>query len=123
MRAVDELDFGEIYINRTLGESVHAHHAGYKESGDRRRGRQVGPAALHADQDRLPPPWLSRARGAPRALLLDPADNVAVAVAALEPGEAVAVDGAAALAQPVRFGHKLARRDIAAGEAMSSTTR
>ncbi len=24
---------GEIYINRTLGESIHAHHAGYRESG------------------------------------------------------------------------------------------
>jgi lactaldehyde dehydrogenase/glycolaldehyde dehydrogenase len=33
MRTVNELDFGEIYINRTLGESIHAHHAGYKESG------------------------------------------------------------------------------------------
>lgn len=28
MRTVDDLDFGEIYINRTLGESIHAHHAG-----------------------------------------------------------------------------------------------
>lgn len=33
MRTVNDLQFGEIYINRTLGESVHAHHAGYKESG------------------------------------------------------------------------------------------
>jgi len=33
MRTVEELDFGEIYVNRALGESVHAHHAGYKESG------------------------------------------------------------------------------------------
>lgn len=33
MRAVNDLEFGEIYINRTLGESVHAHHAGMKESG------------------------------------------------------------------------------------------
>lgn len=33
MRTVEELDFGEIYINRTLGESIHAHHSGYKESG------------------------------------------------------------------------------------------
>jgi lactaldehyde dehydrogenase/glycolaldehyde dehydrogenase len=33
MRTVNELQFGEIYINRTLGESVHAHHAGMKESG------------------------------------------------------------------------------------------
>jgi lactaldehyde dehydrogenase/glycolaldehyde dehydrogenase len=33
MRAVDELQFGEIYVNRTNGESVHAHHSGFKESG------------------------------------------------------------------------------------------
>ncbi|HEX4214464.1 MAG TPA: aldehyde dehydrogenase family protein [Candidatus Dormibacteraeota bacterium] len=33
MRSVNDLQFGEIYINRTLGESVHAHHAGLKESG------------------------------------------------------------------------------------------
>ena len=33
MQTVNALDFGEIYINRTLGESIHAHHAGYKESG------------------------------------------------------------------------------------------
>ena len=33
MRTVNDLQFGEIYINRTLGESVHAHHAGMKESG------------------------------------------------------------------------------------------
>ena len=33
MNTVNELDFGEFYINRTLGESIHAHHAGYKESG------------------------------------------------------------------------------------------
>jgi lactaldehyde dehydrogenase/glycolaldehyde dehydrogenase len=33
MRTVNELDFGETYINRTLGESIHAHHTGYKESG------------------------------------------------------------------------------------------
>jgi lactaldehyde dehydrogenase/glycolaldehyde dehydrogenase len=33
MRTVDALRFGEIYINRTLGESIHAHHSGYGESG------------------------------------------------------------------------------------------
>ncbi len=33
MRSVNELEFGEIYINRSLGESIHAHHAGFKESG------------------------------------------------------------------------------------------
>ena len=32
MRAAEELEFGEIYINRTLGESIHAHYAGYRES-------------------------------------------------------------------------------------------
>jgi lactaldehyde dehydrogenase/glycolaldehyde dehydrogenase len=33
MQTVDSLQCGEIYINRTLGESLHAHHAGFKESG------------------------------------------------------------------------------------------
>jgi lactaldehyde dehydrogenase / glycolaldehyde dehydrogenase len=33
MRAVEDLEFGEIYVNRTLGESRHAHHAGFRESG------------------------------------------------------------------------------------------
>jgi lactaldehyde dehydrogenase/glycolaldehyde dehydrogenase len=33
MNTVEALRFGEIYINRTLGESVHAHHSGYGESG------------------------------------------------------------------------------------------
>jgi lactaldehyde dehydrogenase / glycolaldehyde dehydrogenase len=33
MAAVEQLEFGEIYINRTLGESRHAHHAGFRESG------------------------------------------------------------------------------------------
>jgi len=41
MRTVNELDFGEIYINRTLGESIHAHHAGTKNPVSA-RGRQVG---------------------------------------------------------------------------------
>jgi lactaldehyde dehydrogenase/glycolaldehyde dehydrogenase len=33
MRAAQEVDFGEIYINRANGESVQAHHAGFRESG------------------------------------------------------------------------------------------
>ena len=33
MTAVEDLEFGEIYVNRTLGESRHAHHAGFRESG------------------------------------------------------------------------------------------
>lgn len=32
-QAVDRLEFGEVYVNRSLGESVQAHHAGFKESG------------------------------------------------------------------------------------------
>jgi altronate dehydratase len=49
----------------------------------------------------------------PRALRLDPADNVAVAVVPLEPGEEV-LD--VRLRDAIRFGHKLALRDIPAGE-------
>jgi lactaldehyde dehydrogenase/glycolaldehyde dehydrogenase len=33
MAAAERMSFGEIYVNRTLGESIHAHHAGYRESG------------------------------------------------------------------------------------------
>ena len=33
MRAAQDLDFGELYINRANGEQVQAHHAGHKESG------------------------------------------------------------------------------------------
>jgi lactaldehyde dehydrogenase / glycolaldehyde dehydrogenase len=33
MQGVEGLQFGEIYVNRTLGESIHAHHSGYRESG------------------------------------------------------------------------------------------
>jgi lactaldehyde dehydrogenase / glycolaldehyde dehydrogenase len=33
MRAVNELDFGEIYVNRPSGESPHGFHTGYRKSG------------------------------------------------------------------------------------------
>jgi lactaldehyde dehydrogenase/glycolaldehyde dehydrogenase len=33
MQTVADLEFGEIYVNRSIGESVHAHHSGYRESG------------------------------------------------------------------------------------------
>lgn len=33
MRTLDALRFGEIFINRTLGGTVHAHHSGDGESG------------------------------------------------------------------------------------------
>ncbi len=54
---------------------------------------------------------------APRALVLDPADNVAVAVIALEPDDTVELAGASVrIAGDVRFGHKFALRPIAEGE-------
>lgn len=33
MRAVDELDLGEIYVNHPSGESRHGFHTGYRKSG------------------------------------------------------------------------------------------
>ena len=33
MRAEQDLAFGEIYINRTLGEAMQAHHSGHRQSG------------------------------------------------------------------------------------------
>ena len=33
MRAVADLDFGELYINRVGPESLHGYHVGYRESG------------------------------------------------------------------------------------------
>ena len=54
---------------------------------------------------------------APRILILNPRDNVAVATAVLEAGEEVAgVDSPLQVLDRVAFGHKLALRPIAAGE-------
>jgi lactaldehyde dehydrogenase / glycolaldehyde dehydrogenase len=33
MRAAHDVDFGEIYINRTLGEAMQGHHSGHRQSG------------------------------------------------------------------------------------------
>ncbi len=33
MRAIRDLEFGELYINRGPGESVHGFHSGWKQSG------------------------------------------------------------------------------------------
>jgi altronate dehydratase len=58
-------------------------------------------------------------RERPRAIVLDPADNVAVALRALSEGEEVVVGGTrirAATAIPM--GHKLARLPIGDGEAV-----
>lgn len=33
MQTVEELQFGEIYVNRSLGEALQAHHVGWNESG------------------------------------------------------------------------------------------
>jgi hypothetical protein len=55
----------------------------------------------------------------PRALVLDPADNVAVAVADLAAGESLPVAGeTVVVTAPIRFGHKLALRPLAAGDAV-----
>ncbi|HVW17365.1 MAG TPA: UxaA family hydrolase [Solirubrobacteraceae bacterium] len=59
---------------------------------------------------------MTSASDAPRALLLDPADNVAVAVVGLDAQEAVAVgDTRVPIAEAIRFGHKFALRPIPAG--------
>jgi altronate dehydratase len=53
----------------------------------------------------------------PRLLLLHPRDNVLVAAARLRAGETVSFEGwSVILPTDVPLGHKLARRDIAAGE-------
>jgi hypothetical protein len=52
----------------------------------------------------------------PLALVLDPADNVAVAVQAIDAGVAVPLgDVVVTTAEPIRFGHKLAVVAIPAG--------
>jgi lactaldehyde dehydrogenase/glycolaldehyde dehydrogenase len=33
MRAAEEIEFGETYVNRTLGEALQGHHIGWGESG------------------------------------------------------------------------------------------
>lgn len=33
MRSMNELSFGEIYVNRASGESPHGFHTGYRKSG------------------------------------------------------------------------------------------
>lgn len=56
------------------------------------------------------------AEAPPRVLRLDPADNVAVAVIALQAGETVVLDrDVVAVGEPIRFGHKVALSAIAAG--------
>jgi hypothetical protein len=52
-----------------------------------------------------------------RVIVLAPEDNICVACQDLEPGTELVIDGKAVrLAQAIPTGHKLARRDIAAGE-------
>jgi hypothetical protein len=52
-----------------------------------------------------------------RVVLLHPADNVLVCCQAGRPGDRIACDGATiALAEAVDLGHKIARRDLRAGE-------
>ncbi len=54
--------------------------------------------------------------GRPRALRLDPRDNVAVALTVLEPGERLPLgDEMVDVHERIPTGHKVALRDIAAG--------
>ena len=53
----------------------------------------------------------------PRLLVLDDSDNCLIAATRLAAGTELAIDGARVrLAEDIELGHKLARRDIAAGE-------
>jgi hypothetical protein len=53
----------------------------------------------------------------PKLLLLDPADNVLVAIQTLEVGDVLTVAGRrVTVPQRLTLGHKLAARDIRAGE-------
>lgn len=53
----------------------------------------------------------------PRLLLLSESDNVLVARSRIAAGAPIEVDGVGIrLAEPLPIGHKIARRDIAAGE-------
>jgi altronate dehydratase small subunit len=54
---------------------------------------------------------------APRVIVLDPSDNVAVALAALAGDETVTFgQGTVKVVEPIRFGHKIATREIGAGD-------
>jgi altronate dehydratase len=56
-------------------------------------------------------------RERPSTIVLDPADNVAVALRAIEAGEEIVVEGTPLRAAgAIPTGHKLARRAIDAGE-------
>jgi altronate hydrolase len=58
-------------------------------------------------------------RERPSAIVLDPADNVAVALRALAEGEEIVVEDAPLRATaPIPTGHKLARRGIDEGDAV-----
>ena len=62
---------------------------------------------------------LRAVRERPSAIVLDPADNVAVALRALAEGEEIVVEGAPLRAlTEIPTGHKLARRAIAEGDAV-----
>ena len=52
-----------------------------------------------------------------RVIALHPADNVVICIAPIDAGMQVEIDGEQVIATgPVGLGHKLARRDLAAGE-------
>jgi lactaldehyde dehydrogenase / glycolaldehyde dehydrogenase len=42
MQAVNDVDFGELYINRIGPEAAHAYHTGFRQSGIGGEGGQYG---------------------------------------------------------------------------------
>jgi hypothetical protein len=62
---------------------------------------------------------MERSDGRASAMKLAPADNVAVALRPLSAGERIVLDGRAlTVERDIAVGHKLAARDIAAGDAI-----
>ena len=65
LRAVRDMEVGELYINRGPGESIHGFHARLEAERHRRRRRQVRTGRIPATEDRLHPlSGMSKAGGA-----------------------------------------------------------
>lgn len=72
---------------------------------------------LHNRARMIGPDWAPVPAASPRALHIDPRDNVAVALGELQPGQRLTVGSMEVAAQDViPFGHKMALRDIAVGD-------
>ena len=54
MRAVNEIGFGEVYVNRVGPESLQGYHVGYRRERRGRRRRLARARRLPQQEDRLP---------------------------------------------------------------------